>query len=384
MSSAHRESTARPLTIIELCLSQGRGGLEHYAADLVPDLSQRGHRVIVVAREDTDYCLRAGREPALTFRPHRYLPWAGARKLCALVKTTRADAIHIHRSADLPLAVMAKRCAGNRPALVYSRHMHITRDRRASWPHRFMFRHVDRLLTITEQIAKAADRHLPILPERILALPPGVNPGSPDADCTTIRPPDTDFVAGCFSRVEPGKGQHELIDAIFTLREHGIRAGAVFAGAVMDPAYDKRIRSHVEALELGEVIRFLGTLEDARSTMACCDAVALPSVCEPLGLVLVEAMLMNVPVVATAAGGVLEFVDDGVTGLTYAAGDAQALTHQLHRLATEPNLKRTLARNGRSAAAKRFDRGKHLDRLEALLLEAAAERAKITHRDRAC
>ncbi|MDN5865221.1 MAG: glycosyltransferase family 4 protein [Gammaproteobacteria bacterium] len=375
MSSTRRESNARPLTIIELCLSQGRGGLEHYAADLVPDLSQRGHRVIVVTRKGTDFSTRTGRAPALTLRPHGHLRWVGARRLGALIKDSLADVIHIHRSADLPLAVMAKRCAGDHPALVYSRHMLISRDRRGSWPHRFMFQRVDRLLPITAGMGEEARRKLPIAPERVRPLVPGVLPAQTAADCAEIRPPDTDFVVGCFSRVEPAKGQLELIEAVAALRQQGIRAGGVFAGSVMNPAYDKRLHDRVEELALDNAVRFLGTLKDARPVMPCCDAIAMPSTGEALGLVLVESMLMGVPVVGSAAGGVLEFIRNGETGLTYPVGDSEALTGQLKKLATDRDLARALGRAGRRAATEQFDRETHLDRLEAIFHEAVAERA---------
>ncbi|MGH8161149.1 MAG: glycosyltransferase family 4 protein [Gammaproteobacteria bacterium] len=375
MSSAEQEAAFHPLTIIELCLSKGRGGLEHYAADLVPALGARGHRVVVVAEEDNEFGKRAGQPIALTLPHHRYLRWFGARQLGKLAREANADVIHIHRSADLPLAVLAKRSAGNRPALVYSRHMLITRDRRTSLAHRYMFRHVDRMLPITEQIAAVARKELPIAPERVQALAPGVAPVAGTEDCERIRPPACDFVVGCFSRVEPAKGQHQLIEAIAKLREHGVKAGAVFAGSVMNPPYDAALHRQVKTRQLDAAVRFLGTLADARPVMPCCDVVAMPSTGEALGLVMVEAMLMGVPVVASAAGGVLEYVRDGETGLTYPVGDVAALAERLERLARDPAFAHSLARAGREAAGECFDRDRHLARLEAIFRDAVAERA---------
>jgi glycosyltransferase involved in cell wall biosynthesis len=375
VSSADRESSVHPLTIIELCLSGGCGGLEHYAADLVPALTERGHRVFVVALEGNDFSLRARREPDLKLYPHRYMRWRGARKLCALAKDIKADVIHIHRSADLALAIMAKRCAGDRPALVYSRHMLITRNRHKSWPHRYMFKRVDRMLPITEGMGREAERNLPLCAERIRPLVPGVVPSEPIANCDEIRPPDADFVIGCFSRVEPAKGQHEVIEAIGALRQQGVRAGGVFAGSVMNPAYDRKNHERVKELGLENAVRFLGALEDAPPYMPCCDAIVMPSTGEALGLVLVESMLMGVPVVGSAAGGVLEFIRNGETGLTFPVGDIPALTRQLKKLATDPKLAHALGRAGKRAATEQFDRELHLDRLEAIFRETAAERA---------
>jgi len=366
---------ARALSIIELCLSPGHGGLERYAAELVPALAARGHRLTVVACPESDFARLSGRPPALEIRPARRVPWRGARAMARLARD--ADVIHIHRSADLPLAVAAKRLAGGRPALVYSRHMAITRDRRGSPVHRWLHRHVDLLLPITETLARQARNRLPMDPARIRALLPGVPATDSTADCSAVRPPGPAFVAGCFSRVEPAKGQHELIEALAHLVRGGIDAGAVIAGPVMDPAYAATLRRRAGELGVAPRVRFLGALEDAPAAMTCCDAVVLPSAAETLGLVLVEAMLRGVPVIGTAAGGVPEIVTAGETGLTYPPGDAAALADRLRRLASDPELARGLARAGRTCARERFERGAHLAHLEKLFTAAVRERRGV-------
>lgn len=365
-----RNQQARALTIIELCLSDGRGGLEHYAAGLVPALRQRGHRLLVASQAGSEFEKRTGQPSALTLRHHRYLRWIGVRELGRLARD--ADVIHIHRSQDLALAVLARRHAGNRPALVYTRHMLIRHDRHGSPAHRFMFRHVDRLLTITDQISRQAHDCLPIEPTRITALPLGVSPADMPDDCGDIRPPGTRFVVGCFSRIEPKKGQHELIEAIARLHRSGIAAGCVIAGPVMDVAYENALKRQVAEAGLDEHVHFLGTLPHAQPAMSCCDAVVMPSTGEALGLVLIEAMLMGVPVIGSASGGVLEFIADGKTGLTYPVGDVEALTQRLKRLAEDRDFAKSLGEAGQRSAGEKFNRELHLDVLEQVFREAAA------------
>lgn len=361
------------LDIIELCLSGGRGGLERHAAQLVPALRARGHRVRVVACPGSEFARLAGVPAALEIRSVRSWPLRGSRRLARLARD--ADVIHIHRSADLALAACAKRLAGNRPALVYTRHMAITRDRRTSPVHRLLHRRVDVLLAITEKVAEQARRRLPLPAERIRALPLGIGPAPPPADCTRVRPPGRAFVAGCFSRIERAKGQHELVAAIAQLAGRGIDAAALIAGPVMDETYARELARRAGELGVADRIAFLGTLPDVRPVMACCEAVVMPSAAETFGLVLVEAMQMGVPVVATAAGGVGEIVTDGETGLTYPPGDAAALGDCLERLATDRELAAALGRAGRERMRGDFDFDVHLQRLEAFMKMAVRERA---------
>ncbi len=352
------------LTIVELCLSTGRGGLEGYAAGLVPALAERGHRLRVVAFPGSEFAARTGKGATLEITASRWTPWRGGLQLARLCR--EADILHIHRSADLPLAVLAKRLSGCRPALIYSRHMAIPRDRRNSPVHRLLHREVDRMLVVSERLAGEARSRLPIDPSRIQLLYPGVEPGRPASDCRAFRPPGVDFVVGCFSRLEAAKGQRTLLAALARLVGAGINAGGVLAGPVMDFGYEESLRRMSQSPVLADRIRFVGALTDARPAMACCDAVVLPSAAETLGLVLVEAQLMGVAVLGGDAGGVREIIRDGETGLLFAPGDEAALAARLARLAREPGYAATLARAGAAAARMRFNRAAHLDHLEAL------------------
>ena len=191
--------------------------------------------------------------------------------------------------------------------------------------------------------------------------------GTRHIDCSTLRPSGIDFVVGCFSRLEPAKGQHELIEALSRLKRQGTDIGAIIAGPAMIPAYAERLREQVAEAGLESQVHFVGALKDARPAMACCDAVVMPSQSETLGLVLIEAMLQGVPVVATAAGGVLEVINNGETGLTYPVGDTGALARCLERLAKDPEFRAGLARAGQAMARERHDRKRHLAQLEQVL-----------------
>jgi glycosyltransferase involved in cell wall biosynthesis len=74
--------------------------------------------------------------------------------------------------------------------------------------------------------------------------------------------------------------------------------------------------------------------------------------------VIAEAMACGRPVIATAAGGAAEIVDDGVDALTVAPSDAQALADAIRRLASDAGLRARMGAAGRAKAERRFDRAR--------------------------
>ncbi len=89
-----------------------------------------------------------------------------------------------------------------------------------------------------------------------------------------------------------------------------------------------------EARELGieDVVRFLGRRDDARAFLAAADVVVNPSDVEGLPVVVLEAMALGRPIVATAVGGVPDLITDERTGLLIEPGDPEALARAVGRL----------------------------------------------------
>jgi len=167
-------------------------------------------------------------------------------------------------------------------------------------------------------------------------------------------------VAGIFGRLQAWKGQHIFLRAAAELARRGIAArylvvgGSVFG---LDPDYANNLKRFAKDAEIAGRVQFLGQRSDTNALMNACDAVVHASVePEPWGLVLAEAMAAGRAVIGAAAGGPLEMIVDGQTGLLTPPGDATALAGAMETLFRQPELRRALGEAARQYAEEHFDR----------------------------
>ena len=181
------------------------------------------------------------------------------------------------------------------------------------------------------------------------------------------------LVVGLFGRVAPWKGQHLAIEAAARLDATALLiVGAPLFGEV---AYAEELAGLVERLGLTGRVKLLGFREDIPRLMRAVDVVVHTSTApEPFGRVLVEAMLVERPVIAADAGGAREIVEEGVTGLLVPPGQPDPLADALRRLLDDPALRLSMGQRGRERAERRFTLRPTLEALDRLLTSVASER----------
>lgn len=367
------------MKILELCTSDGVGGLELYALRSTQALRRLGHDVSAAVRPGTLLAQRLS-EQGLPYaslpRRSRALPLLTARRLARFIDQAGIDVVHMHWGHDLLLAALAKRWARRPLRLVYTRQMALTRPKDDAY-HRFLYRQIDLYLTITDTLLAQARQWLPLPAERIQRLYYGVPAPAPLAAAQrqalrqSLGIADDAFAIGLVGRMEEQKGQHLLVEAVQQLRAGGIPAQAVLVGPAMDEPYQVRLQREIETRGLGEAVTLYGPHKAPMEIMPAFDAVVLATRMETFGLVLAEAMRCGVAVVGSNAGGVPEIIEDGVSGLLFAPEDAAHLARQLERLARDAALRQRLAAAGQARADDLFAEEKHYQRLATALLGSA-------------
>lgn len=148
-------------------------------------------------------------------------------------------------------------------------------------------------------------------------------------------------------RVTYLKGHGVFLQALSKIRAKKWRAICVGA---FDPesSHCQRLLQQMDALDLSDVVRFVGNEVDMPAVYAAADIVvsATTAKAEAFGRVSVEAQAMARPIVASAHGGSLETIVHGTTGWLFEPGDATALATALDELLSNGELRRKLGKNG--------------------------------------
>jgi glycosyltransferase involved in cell wall biosynthesis len=134
--------------------------------------------------------------------------------------------------------------------------------------------------------------------------------------------------------------------------------------------FRNQLQEMVESLGLEQKVIFLGWCKDIPGVMAQLDGVVHASTApEPFGLVVIEAMAMGKPVIATNAGGIPEIVEDGQTGLLIPLKDSTAMAEAILKLLNDDPLALRFGQAGRKRVEEHFDIRSNVAKVEKVYRE---------------
>lgn len=336
------------------------GGMQVHTAQLTSALDELGfEQAILTARRpeaaarervgERSEVIRLGL-PIKRFRQLYSVPLFNlATRLAA-----RCDLVHAHAGEDLAVLPIAYRAASrNRTPLVVTLHCSLAHtiqvvDARTrvlksvgGFLERSVCRKADAVIALTDRVAEALSRD-GVAENRIHVVPPGADPHPPVGEWPwpRLRSPRVVFVGRLVSQ----KGIFTLLQAAANLPRD---VDIVFVGDGPDRTeLERRARD----LGLDDRVTVTGFLPHRLipSVMAGADLLVLPSIYEELGRVLVEAMQLGVPVVASRVGGIPEVIRDGYNGLLVEPDQPLLLAQAIARVIRDG----VLARSLRNAALK--------------------------------
>ena len=182
---------------------------------------------------------------------------------------------------------------------------------------------------------------------------------------------DHQTVLAVLAQITPWKGQDTAVEAVRLLRERGRDVRLLVAGEVKfrrpltrydNDTYLRELQERVRSLGLEDSVKFTGQCRDAPRMLRAVDFVLVPSWAEPWGRVVIEAMAMGTPVVATGVGGTRELIDDGRDGFLAPPRDAAAWASTVERVMDDSDLRKQVVAAG-LLTARRFRADTYVDEI---------------------
>ena len=159
-------------------------------------------------------------------------------------------------------------------------------------------------------------------------------------------------VVGTAGRLEESKWIAYFIKAARQVLDAGKDVEFLIAGSGPE---ERQLRALARQLNLTKHLTFITNLPDFRSAIHAMDIFCLPSLMQGLGTVMLEAMSLGRPVIATGVGGITSIVRDDGTGLVIPAADSDALAERIIELLDDPIRARAIGSAARQQVIESFD-----------------------------
>ncbi len=350
--SCHPTMGGSGVVATELGIGLARRGYEvHFVAHSIPARLRHMEKNIYFHQVDT------GSYPVFLHPPFAL---ALAAKLCEVTAEHNLDVLHAHYA--IPHAVgayLAKQMARpRRVSTVVTLHgtdITLVGSQPSFFPiTRFSIRESDRATAVSEWL-KAKTGEVFRLKTRVCVTPNFVNtelftPGARDGGREKLAPDGVPVVMHA-SNFRPVKNIPAVLRVFARIRRE-LHARLVMIGegpekpAALHLAHD---------LGISEDVVFLGSIYEIEDILPASDLFLLPSEHESFGLVALEAMSAEVPVVATDRGGTREFIRDGVTSFLRDPSDVEGMAEAGLRVLRDEEFRREMGRAARRDVKERFD-----------------------------
>lgn len=344
-------------------------GSERYGAsvsirNLSEELKQRGHDVSLLVHKGRTLGSSLAQEgfEVTEIEPFKKFSFGGLLRLRTLLKRLSPEILHTHLSDATLSGTLAARLSGI-PSISTVHGMN------KRWTYSF----ANRLIAVSEAgkqnlVRQGVSARKISVAYNGIPIPKEVSASARERQRQKLGLCPDDFVLSCVSRADESKGIQDAINAVAMLRRKfgGIRF--LFAG---EGDYLNELKIQSKALGLQDHVRFLGYIDHVEGLLASSDLFVFPSHKEAMGISLVEAMAMSLPIVASNVGGIPEVLDEK-SGVLIETGNVPALACAVEELAAHEDKRAAIGRHARARAIERFS----LQRSAEMVEEAYAQLMK--------
>jgi len=275
-------------------------------------------------------------------------------QLARIIKEKKIDLVHAHTRVSQVASYLASRRAGVPYIATCHGYFNAKLSRRLfdTWG--------EKVVAISEAVGAHLEKDFNVNPARIEVIYNGIDLGRFTNVYSAgqimrakrslgIQQGD---VVGTMGRLSSVKGQKFLIEAMKEIASKSKDTKCLIIGSGRE---EEALKDLARSLGLEKRVIFTGAAYiDIPLYLACMDIFVLPSIEEGLGLALLEAMSLGRPCVASATGGIVNIVNDGINGILAPVGDSSAIANAVLRILNDKELAKNMSENAKGFVRGRF------------------------------
>ena len=335
------------IRILHISKMKGVSGSENHLLTLLAHLDKSRFEVELCILAESDHIpllqnyasqLEAAGVHVVFQKMRRHIDERLIGNLCAYIKRKQIQIVHTHLIHADVYGTIAAKLAGV-PVIISSQHNddQFRHSLPMIWLNRLLARWQTKIIVISDWVGKFLQEVEGIPAEKITRIHYGLDPKPIEAlaDPAYIRQqfqiPDGAPVIGTIGRLTAQKGQTYLLDAARLLKSDFPNLRVVVIG---DGELRHDLEAQAKTLDITDNVIFTGlrSYHEAMRLLSGMDVFVFPSLWEGFGLVLLEAMALKKPIVASNVSAIPESVLDGKTGLIVPPRQAEAIAEALRAL----------------------------------------------------
>jgi L-malate glycosyltransferase len=341
-------------------------GTERHMFDLANGLNASGVESAIASPDPSvlkDKCGAAGIKH-IVIQKHGLIDKAAIKACAALLKSGEIDVIHAHNGRTMLSSALAVTVARKGRAVATQHFLQpdhaAQRGPRAAvfaLAHRWVSSKLSHYVAISDAVRDAMVARNEAPASKVTTIHngmPAINTqGFKGREAVRQElgiPPEALFVL-CAARLEKEKDISTLVQAIAKLKgsSRPIYCASAGTGKLRDA-----LEAEIKQAGIADSMRLLGFRDDVLNLMDACDLFVLPSLAEPFGLVLIEAMALGKPVICTNAGGPREIVENGVTGILTSPSNSDELANAIQSFVQNPAMLKQMGEAGYARYSREF------------------------------
>jgi glycosyltransferase involved in cell wall biosynthesis len=317
------------INIVYIVPTLDQGGAERFIVDLILSLNPDDfapHLILLKRGGEWLSELTAKNIPVTIIQQKSKLDIASFFKLIAELKKIKPVIVHTELGGDI-YGQLAARIS--KVPVVLSTEQNVNyHEKFLPWLAKRIISHwSDQVVAISQAVARDARQRYHLNDQQLIIIPNGLPTAKFPLRQTSASTNKSTLLFGSLGRLVPQKGYASLIKAWGQLTNKNLNCAVAGAGYLQT-----ELQQNIEQLVLTKRFKLIGPISNPTSWLSSLDAFILPSLWEGQGLVLLEAGLIGLPIIASAVDGVTELIDD-TTGYLVPPGDAQTLAKKIDWLA---------------------------------------------------